>query len=63
MLKSILILVTASILSTLALGCASTTLPSVAFEPRAYPFVPGEIGLDGPPYSGLANPAPVGTRE
>jgi hypothetical protein len=54
MLKSILVLVTASILSTLALGCMPNTMPAVAFEPRVYPFVPGELGIDGPKYSHLA---------
>lgn len=47
MLRSILLLVTASILSTLALGCMPNTLPAIAFEPRSYPYVP-EMGPDGP---------------
>jgi hypothetical protein len=60
MLRSIVLLVTASILSTLALGCTGA-LPAAAFEPRSYAYVP-ELGPDGPQISQLANPAPQGTE-
>lgn len=54
MRNSILVLVLASIASIFAAGCASTSFPAnVAFEPRAYPFVP-EFGSDGPSSAGLA---------
>ncbi len=47
MLRSMLLLVTASILATLALGCVHSGPSQTAFEPRVYPFVP-ELGPDGP---------------
>ena len=46
MKRSVLVLVLASIVSMLAVGCAST-MPQVAFEPRVYPYGP-ELGPDGP---------------
>jgi len=45
MKRSVLVLVLASIVSMLGVGCASSGLPNVAFEPRAYPYVP-EPGVD-----------------
>jgi hypothetical protein len=42
MKRSVIVLVLASIAAVFATGCASTGLPSpsVAFEPRVYPYVP-----------------------
>ncbi|HEY3816973.1 MAG TPA: hypothetical protein VGL81_07380 [Polyangiaceae bacterium] len=45
MKKSVLVLVVASILSVFAVGCASSGMPAVAFEPRVYPYVP-QVGFD-----------------
>jgi len=42
-----LVLVLASIVSMLSVGCVSSAIPQVAFEPRVYPYVP-ELGPDGP---------------
>jgi hypothetical protein len=55
MFKSIVTLVLTSMLAALAAGCASTTLPNIAFEPRVYPYVP-EMGPDGPQTSANALP-------
>jgi hypothetical protein len=55
MRKSILALVLTSIAAAFAAGCASTPFPSIAFEPRAYPYVP-ELGPDGPTGSAKALP-------
>jgi hypothetical protein len=44
MKRSVLVLVLASIVSMLAVGCASSGVPAVAFEPRAYPYVPRPDG-------------------
>ena len=55
MRKSILVLVLTSIAAAFAAGCASTPLPSIAFEPRAYPYLP-ELGPDGPTGSASAVP-------
>jgi hypothetical protein len=55
MFKSMLTLVLTSTLAALAAGCASTTLPNIAFEPRVYPYVP-EMGPDGPETAAKALP-------
>jgi hypothetical protein len=48
MKRSVFVLVLASIVSMLAMGCASTgVMTAEAFEPRVYPYVP-EMGPDGP---------------
>ena len=47
MKRSVLGLVLVSILSMLAVGCASSGMPNVAFEPRVYPYVP-QVDVDGP---------------
>jgi hypothetical protein len=47
MKRSVLGLVLASLLSMLAVGCVSSAVPSVAFEPRVYPYVP-QVDIDGP---------------
>ena len=48
MRQSILVLLLASIASAFGAGCATTTLPDVAFEfePRVYPYVP-EVSPEG----------------
>jgi hypothetical protein len=51
MRNSILMFVVASIVSAFAVGCMPSTLGQIAFEPRAYPYVP-QGGLDGPLTSG-----------
>jgi hypothetical protein len=45
MKRPMLVLVLASIVSTLAVGCMPNTMPAVAFEPRVYPYVP-QLGPD-----------------
>jgi hypothetical protein len=47
MKRSVLVLVLASVASLFAVGCVSSAVPTVAFEPRVYPYVP-ELGPDGP---------------
>jgi len=47
MKRSVLFLVLASIVSMMSVGCVSSAMPQVAFEPRVYPYVP-ELGPDGP---------------
>jgi hypothetical protein len=42
-----LLIVTASILGTFALGCAPSLMHTASFEPRVYPYVP-QLGPDGP---------------
>ncbi len=41
--KSIVLLVLASILSVLAIGCMNADRGPIAFAPRVYPYVP-ELG-------------------
>jgi hypothetical protein len=47
MKRSVLVLVLASIVSMLSVGCASSAMPQAAFEPRVFPYVP-ELGHLGP---------------
>jgi hypothetical protein len=47
MRSSVLLFVLASIMSAFAVGCMPSTLGTIAFEPRSYPYVP-QMGPDGP---------------